>query len=111
MDVPPGAICVCLVRDGLVNLFHLGSVFADDQRVCLSLPAFDVGLELEALGQQGKEFKVEENTTFALPSDGAKKDYLLKTVTPESITVEYTDAAGEKKSVTISKGGLPKMGD
>ena len=68
-------------------------------------------LTLEALGQQGKEFKVEENVAFALPSDGAKKDYLLKTVTPGSITVEYTDAAGEKKSVTISKGSLPKMAD
>ncbi|MES2923739.1 MAG: Amuc_1099 family pilus-like system protein [Verrucomicrobiota bacterium] len=68
-------------------------------------------LTLEALGQQGKEFKVEENMTFALPSDGAKKEYLLKSVTPDSITVEYTDAAGEKKSVTVSKGSLPKMAD
>ncbi len=68
-------------------------------------------LSLEALGQQGKDFKVEENMKFSLPSDGAKKDYLLKSVTPDSITVEYTDAAGEKKSVTISKGSLPKMGD
>ena len=61
-------------------------------------------LTLEALGQQGKEFKVEEYLTFALPPDGSKKDYLLKSVTPGSITVEYTDAAGEKKSVTINKG-------
>lgn len=68
-------------------------------------------LSLEALGQQGKEFKVEENMTFALLSDGAKKDYLLKSVTPESITVEYTNAAGEKKSVVINKGSLPKMED
>ncbi len=68
-------------------------------------------LTLEALGQQGKEFKVEENMTFSLPSDGAKKDYLLKTVTPDSITVEYTNAAGEKKSVAIGKGSLPKMED
>ncbi len=66
---------------------------------------------LEALGQQGKEFKVEENMTFALPPDGAKKDYLLKTVTPDSITVEYTNAAGEKKSLVIPKGSLPKMDD
>lgn len=66
---------------------------------------------LEALGLQGKEFKVEENTTFGLPSDSAKKNYLLKTVTPESVTVEYKDADGETKSVTISKGSLPKMGE
>lgn len=68
-------------------------------------------LTLEALGQQGKEFKVEENMTFALPADGAKKDYLLKSVTPESIIVEYTDATGEKKSVDIKKGALPNLGD
>ena len=68
-------------------------------------------LSLEALGQQGKEFKVEENTTFALPPGGSSKDYLLKTVTPDSVVVEYTNAAGEKKSVSISKGGLPKMDD
>lgn len=66
---------------------------------------------LEALGLQGKEFKVEEFTSFGLPSDSAKKNYHLKSVTPNEVTVEYTDAAGEKKSVTITKGSLPKMGD
>jgi hypothetical protein len=64
-------------------------------------------LSLEALGLSGKEFKVEENTTFALPPEGAKKDYLLKTVTPDSVVVEYTNPAGEKKSVTINKGSMP----
>ena len=68
-------------------------------------------LSLEALGLQGKEFKVEENMTFALPPDSPKKDYLLKAVTPDSLTVEYTNAAGEKKSIVIGKGGLPKMED
>lgn len=63
---------------------------------------------LEALGNSGKEFKVEENTRFALPSDGAKKDYLAKTVTPESVTVEYTDADGKVQTVTINKGSLPQ---
>lgn len=66
---------------------------------------------LEALGLGGKEFTVEENLTFALPPDGPNKSYLLKSVTPESVTVEYTDAAGEKKSVQISKGSLPQMTD
>ncbi len=68
-------------------------------------------LSLEALGLAGKEFKVEENTTFSLPPDGAKKDYLLKTVTPDSVEVEYTDPAGEKKSVTISKGSMPQIAE
>jgi hypothetical protein len=60
-------------------------------------------LVLEALGNQGKEFKIEENTLFALPPDGAKKDYLLKSVTPEGIEVEYTGADGAKKTVQIPK--------
>lgn len=61
---------------------------------------------LEALGLNGKEFKVEENTKFALPPDGPKKDYLAKVVTPESVTVEYTNPAGEIKTFQIGKGGL-----
>jgi hypothetical protein len=68
-------------------------------------------LSLEALGLAGKEFKVEENTTFSLPPDAAKKDYLLKKVTPESLTVEYTDRAGVRKTVEISKGSLPTIED
>jgi hypothetical protein len=64
---------------------------------------------LEALGLNGKEFKVEENTAFALPPDSPKKDYFLKTVTPESVTVEYTDPEGAKKTVEIKKGAMPQM--
>jgi len=66
---------------------------------------------LEALGLNGKEFKVEENTRFAIPPDAPKKDYLAKTVTPESVTVEYTNPAGEKKTIEINKGGLPVMAE
>ena len=61
---------------------------------------------LEALGLNGKEFKVEENTKFALPPDSPKKDYLAKIVTPDSVTVEYTNPAGETKTFQIGKGGL-----
>ena len=61
---------------------------------------------LEALGLGGKEFKVEENMKFALPPDAATKDYLLKSVTPGSVVVEYSDAAGATKSVEVSKGGM-----
>jgi hypothetical protein len=68
-------------------------------------------LSLEALGLAGKEFKVEENTTFSLPPDSGKKDYLLKTVTPDSVEVEYTNPAGEKKSVTIPKGSMPQIAE
>jgi hypothetical protein len=64
---------------------------------------------LEALGLSGKEFKVEENTEFALPPGADKKDYKVTKVTPESVEVEYTDPAGAKKTVEISKGGFPAI--
>jgi hypothetical protein len=66
-------------------------------------------LSLEALSFKGKEFKVEENTSFALPPGEVKKAYLLKTVTPASITVEYTEPSGTKKTFEIKKGGMPVL--
>lgn len=63
-------------------------------------------LTLEAIGESGKEFKVEENTSFALPPNAPKKNYLLKKVTPAAITVEYTDSQGALKTVEINKGAL-----
>lgn len=66
-------------------------------------------LSLEALGLAGKEIKVEENTAFALPPDAPKKDYFLKTVAPDSISVEYTDASGSRRTVEIRKGGFSIM--
>ncbi len=58
---------------------------------------------LEALGMGGKEFKVEENTTFSLPPGGAKKDYLLKSVTPAGVVVEKI---GGGQPVEIKKGAM-----
>jgi hypothetical protein len=66
-------------------------------------------LSLEALGMDGKEFKVEENTSFALPPGSSKKEYRVTAVTPDSVTVEYPDASGEMKTVEISKGNMPKF--
>lgn len=63
-------------------------------------------LDLQAIGQSGKEFKVEERTRFALPSDGEEKDYYLKEVTPEQVVVEWEEN-GQTRSVTIPRGGLP----
>jgi hypothetical protein len=68
-------------------------------------------LSLEALGQEGREFKVEENTTFALPPDTPNKNYLVKKVTPETIIVEYPAADGSRKSIEISKGQVPNFND
>lgn len=63
-------------------------------------------LSLEALGESGNNFEVEENTRFGLPSSSAKKDYLLKSVTPEKIEVEYTDPSGAVKTLEIQKGSM-----
>lgn len=60
-------------------------------------------LKLEALGKDSIEFVVEENTTFGLPSDSEKKDYLLKSVSPEKIEVEYTGPDGAKATIEIPK--------
>jgi hypothetical protein len=68
-------------------------------------------LSLEAIGETGKEFKVEERTSFALPFNAPKKDYFLKQVTPTSITVEYTDAQGALKTLQIPKGSLPRASE
>jgi hypothetical protein len=64
-------------------------------------------LELQAIDNQGKEFKVEERTKFALPPDAPEKNYYLKKVTPEAIEVEYTDAAGATQTLEIKKGRTP----
>lgn len=63
-------------------------------------------LTLEAAGHAGKEFKVEENTAFALPADGTEKKYLLKKVSADSVEVEFADANGGKKTLQIPKGGM-----
>lgn len=60
-------------------------------------------MELRALGMAGKEFRVEENTRFSLPDGGEDKKYLLKSVTPEQIEIEW-EADGETRSRVIPKG-------
>lgn len=64
---------------------------------------------LEAIGRNGVEFRVEEFTTFKLPHDGDGADQKLLSVTPEEAVVEYTDADGNKQTLTILKGSLPQM--
>jgi hypothetical protein len=60
-------------------------------------------LTLEALGQEGQEFKVEENTTFSLPPGSGKDDHKLLSVTPEAIEVEYPASDGERRTITIPR--------
>lgn len=56
-------------------------------------------LLLDALGQAGNPFKVEENTRFSLPFDpnAKEKPYLLKKVDIDNktIDIEYTDKDGK----------------
>jgi hypothetical protein len=70
---------------------------------------FTAVFSLEALGLAGQDFKVEENTPFALPQDAKEKNYLLKSVTPEKVEVEYTAPDGTKQTVEIPKGSMPKI--
>lgn len=64
---------------------------------------------LEALGLAGEEFKVEENTPFALPQDAESKDYLLKSVSPDKVEVEYTAPDGSKQTIEIPAGSMPSL--
>lgn len=66
-------------------------------------------LVLEALGAGSQEMVVEENTRFGLPADAAEKPYLLKSVTPAAIEVEYTPEGGEPVILEINKGSLPQL--
>lgn len=60
-------------------------------------------LTLNAIGEEAKEFKVQENTTFALPEGKGEKKYLLKTVSSTAIVVEYKDAQGKTQTREIKK--------
>jgi hypothetical protein len=89
------------------TIYEIPSQFKEDLKMDYAQYDRTAILSLEAVGQSGTEFKVEENTMFSLPPGSSKKDYLLKKVTPEGIEVEYTDAAGTKKTVQIAKGSTP----
>ena len=56
-----------------------------------------------------REFKVEENMTFALPPENPNKNYLLKKVSPEAILIEHPATDGSRKSIEIKKGQLPNF--
>ena len=61
-------------------------------------------LSLQALGLAGQEFRVEENTSFALPLGDGKKPYRMKEVTPERIVIEFTGGDGKVQTYDIMKG-------
>jgi hypothetical protein len=61
-------------------------------------------LVLKAVKEGANQFKVEENTSFSLPSGQTEKPYKLIKVTPESIEVEYPAADGSRATIVIPKG-------
>jgi hypothetical protein len=61
-------------------------------------------LTLEALGLAGQEFKIEENTSFALPPGDGKKPYKLTEVSPERIVIEFTGEDEKVRTYEIKKG-------
>lgn len=63
-------------------------------------------LSLEALDLAGQEFRIEENTAFALPSGEGKKPYKMKEVTPERIVIEFTGEDGKVLTYEIIKGAM-----
>jgi hypothetical protein len=62
---------------------------------------------LDAVGRSGEEFQVEENTRFALPHDAKEKQYVLKSVTPEKIVIEYKKSGLPVEVIEILKGAMP----
>lgn len=62
---------------------------------------------LEAVGRAGQEFKVEENTRFSLPPDDKEKSYLLKSVLPDKVVIEFQSSGQAAKTIEITKGNFP----
>jgi hypothetical protein len=63
-------------------------------------------LTLKAIGEGANQFKVEENTSFSLPSGQPEKPFKLLKVTAESIEVEYPAVDGSRATVVIPKGAV-----
>jgi len=61
---------------------------------------------LKAIKEGANQFKVEENTSFSLPSGQEEKPFKLLKVTADSIEVEYPAADGSRAKVVIPKGGM-----
>lgn len=96
-------------KENKLNKIYVFEANFAEQRVEFDQADRTAVLTLEALGLGGSEIMVEENTPFALPPDAEEKKYLMKTVTPEEVEVEYTDANGVIQSVKIPKGSMPQM--
>ena len=66
-------------------------------------------MSLKALGESANQMVVEENTFFSLPAGQEAKPYLLKSVSPQKIVVEYPDGQGGRAEIEIPVGGMPRL--
>lgn len=84
----------------------IGTIYEVDRQGKPGIKDVTVELVLQALGQGGNPFKVEENTRFSLPFDAnaKQKPYLLKNVdlANKTIDVEYTHKDGTLKLRTMN---------
>ena len=64
-------------------------------------------LSLRALGESLNLMFIQENTRFSLPFGQAEEPYLLKSVSPDAIVVEWMEK-GETRQLKIQRGLLPQ---
>lgn len=93
------------------DIYELPSPLVEDRRNDFAQNDRTAVFSLEAMGLEGKEFKVKERTKFALPPDAPNKDFFLKSVTPQSVVVEFTDPSGKTVTLDIGKGLMPKINE
>lgn len=91
------------------TIYEIPSAFPRDRTLEYANYDRSAVLSLEAVGLEGQEFTVEEFTKFGLPADSAEQNYTLSAVTPEAITVEFTDAEGQKQTLQIPVGATPQV--
>lgn len=60
-------------------------------------------LDIAQAGGERRELKVEENSSFTLPSAAGEKSFLLKEVTDDAIVIEYGDSAGGRKLRSVPR--------
>jgi hypothetical protein len=86
------------------TVYEIPASFRTTEQLKHSRFDYTAVLSLEAVGLSGQEFKIEENTDFALPISEGKKPYRMKKVTPELIVIEFTGEDGKIQTYEIMKG-------
>lgn len=63
-------------------------------------------LSLEGEGMDSDPFRVEEGQNFGLPSESGSKQFLLKSVTPEEVDVEWEEGSDVREKKIALKGSI-----